>query len=159
YTSRFEVASPHVALHGLFGTARALTFAGWRRGFGPFEPGVYSILAPYRYRCTFCQQAPECTLACLDASFELLDAQSVGSLAAVITEPLFSAGGVIPAPSNWLQALRSRCREREMLLIFDEAQTGLGKLGTLFAFEQHGVVPDVLTISKHFGGGVSISAA
>jgi 2,2-dialkylglycine decarboxylase (pyruvate) len=46
-----------------------------------------------------------------------------------------------------------------MLLIFDEAQTGLGKLGTMFAFEQHGVVPDILTISKHFGGGMSVSAA
>ncbi len=44
-----------------------------------------------------------------------------------------------------------------MLLIFDEAQTGLGKLGTMFAFEQHGVIPDILTLSKHFGGGISIS--
>jgi 2,2-dialkylglycine decarboxylase (pyruvate) len=88
-----------------------------------------------------------------------LDAQSVGSLAAVITEPLFSAGGVIPAPTVWLKALKEKCREREMLLIFDEAQTGLGKLGSMFGFQQHDVVPDILTISKHFGGGVSISAA
>jgi 2,2-dialkylglycine decarboxylase (pyruvate) len=77
----------------------------------------------------------------------------------VITEPLFSAGGVIPAPTVWLRALQAKCRERGMLLIFDEAQTGLAKLGTMFAFEQHGIVPDIVTISKHFGGGVSMSAA
>jgi 2,2-dialkylglycine decarboxylase (pyruvate) len=136
-----------------------LTFAGWRAGYGPLIPGAYAILAPYRYRCPFCQKAADCTLACLDTSFELLDAQSVGSLAAVITEPLFSAGGVIPAPSVWLRALKAKCEERGMLLIFDEAQTGLAKLGTMFACQQHGVVPDILTISKHFGGGVGISAA
>lgn len=159
YTNRFEVASPHASFHGLSDTARAVTFAGWHAGYGPLIPGAYAILAPYRYRCPFCQEAPDCTLGCLDASFELLDAQSVGSLAAVIVEPLFSAGGVIPAPTVWLKALQEKCRERGMLLIFDEAQTGLGKLGTMFAFEQHDIVPDILTISKHFGGGVSVSAA
>lgn len=159
FTGRFEIASPHASFHGLSDTARALTFAGWHAGYGPLIPGAYAILAPYRYRCSFCQEASDCTLQCLEASFELLDAQSVGSLAAVITEPLFSAGGVIPAPTVWLKALQQKCKERGMLLIFDEAQTGLGKLGTMFAFEQHDVVPDILTISKHFGGGVSVSAA
>lgn len=159
YTGKFEVASPHASFHGFSYASRAVTFAGWHAGYGPFAPGMYAILTPYRYRCQFCQKAPDCTLGCLDTSFELLDAQSVGSLAAVITEPLFSAGGVIPAPTVWLRALQAKCRERGMLLIFDEAQTGLAKLGTMFAFEQHGVVPDIVTISKHFGGGVSISAA
>lgn len=158
YTGKFEVAAPHTSFHGLSDTARSLTFAGWHAGYGPGIPGALVILAPYRYRCAFCQHAADCTLDCLETSFELLDAQSTGSLAAVITEPLFSAGGVIPAPTVWLKALKKKCEERGMLLIFDEAQTGLGKLGTMFAFEQHGVVPDILTLSKHFGGGVSISA-
>jgi 2,2-dialkylglycine decarboxylase (pyruvate) len=159
YTGRFEIAAPHCSFAGLSDTARAVTFAGWRRGYGPLIPGAYAILAPYRYRCQFCQKAADCTLACLDTSFELLDAQSVGSQAAVITEPLFSAGGVIPAPDAWLRALKAKCQERGMLLILDEAQTGLAKTGTMFMFEQYGVVPDILTLSKHFGGGVSISAA
>jgi 2,2-dialkylglycine decarboxylase (pyruvate) len=89
---------------------------------------------------------------------EVLDAQSTGSLAAVLTEPLFSAGGVIEPPSGWLGALKQACRERDMLLIFDESQTGLGKLGSMFACEQEGVIPDLLTIAKHFGGGIEISA-
>ncbi len=159
YTGKYEIASPNSSFHGLSDSARAVTFAGWHAGYGPLIPGAYAMLTPYRYRCGFCQHAKDCTLDCLNTSFELLDSQSVGSLAAVITEPLFSAGGVIPAPTIWLKELKKKCHERGMLLIFDEAQTGLGKLGTMFAFEQHGVVPDILTISKHFGGGMSVSAA
>ncbi|CAI8026817.1 2,2-dialkylglycine decarboxylase [Geodia barretti] len=90
--------------------------------------------------------------------FELLDAQADGRMAAVITEPLFSAGGVIEPPPGWLQELKLRCERRGMLLILDEAQTGLAKLGSMWAFEQEGVVPDIFTISKHFGGGIAISA-
>ena len=76
----------------------------------------------------------------------------------MITEPLFSAGGVIDLPEGWLQELKRRCEERGALLIVDEAQTGLAKLGSMWGFEHEGVVPDIFTISKHFGGGVSISA-
>jgi len=158
YTGKFEIASPNSSFHGLSDSARAVTYAGWHAGYGPLIPGAFAMLTPYRYRCGYCQHANDCTLDCLNTSFELLDSQSVGSLAAVITEPLFSAGGVIPAPTIWLKELKKKCHERGMLLIFDEAQTGLGKLGTMFAFEQHGVVPDILTLSKHFGGGMSVSA-
>jgi 2,2-dialkylglycine decarboxylase (pyruvate) len=76
----------------------------------------------------------------------------------VITEPLFSAGGVIEPPPGWLKRLQEMCHQRGMLLILDEEQTGLGKLGTMFACDAEGVVPDMITVAKHFGGGVSISA-
>ena len=158
YTGGYEVASPVVSFHGMSDAARAVTFSGWHGGYGPFAPGNYAILAPYRYRCTFCQERPACDYACLDTSFELLDAQSDGRMAAVITEPLFSAGGVIEPPPGWLQELKLRCERRGMLLILDEAQTGLAKLGSMWASEQEGVVPDIFTISKHFGGGIAISA-
>jgi 2,2-dialkylglycine decarboxylase (pyruvate) len=158
YTGGFEVASPHVSFHGFSEASRALTFAGWHAGYGPMVPGSYAIMAPYCYRCPISQTFPGCELACLKGSLELLDAQSTGNLAAIITEPLFSAGGVIEPPPGWLGAVKQACRERGMLLIFDEAQTGLGKLGTMFACEQEGVVPDILTVSKHFGGGLEISA-
>jgi 2,2-dialkylglycine decarboxylase (pyruvate) len=158
FTGRYEIASPVTSFHGLSDSARSVTFSGWHAGYGP-NVGTYAMMAPYRYRCEFCSDCSDCTLDCLNTSFELLDAQSVGSLGAVITEPLFSAGGVIPAPTVWLQALKQECQKRDMLLIFDEAQTGLGKLGTMFGFQQHDVVPDIMTISKHFGGGIAISAA
>src|SRR4029077_15848957 len=104
------------------------------------------------------RSSPAAHCPCLDASFELLDAQSTGHPAAVLTEPLFSAGGVIEPPPGWLKRLRELCDARGMLLILDEEQTGLGKLGTMFACESEGVVPDIITVAKHFGGGISISA-
>lgn len=159
YTGGFEVASPHLSFHGLSDSTRALTFAGWHRGYGPLMVGSYAMVAPYCYRCPLNQTFPACEYACLKTSFELLDAQSAGALAAVITEPLFSAGGVVEPPPGWLRELKKLCEARGMLLILDEAQTGLAKLGTMFACEPEGVIPDLLTISKHFGGGVSISAA
>lgn len=158
YTSGYEVAAPHVNFSGLSPAARSVSFASWHSGYGPTAPGVYAMVAPYCYRCPLGLTYPSCDIACLKTSMELLDAQSTGNLAAVITEPLFSAGGVIEPPKGWLVRLAEATHEREMLLILDEAQTGLGKLGTMFACEQEGVVPDIMTISKHFGGGIEISA-
>jgi 2,2-dialkylglycine decarboxylase (pyruvate) len=158
-TGGYEFASPAVSFHGMNDSTRAVTFSGWHEGYGPYAPGHYPIIAPYRYRCTFCKDRPACDYSCLDTSFELLDAQADGPLAGVITEPLFSAGGVIDLPEGWLKELKKRCEARGALLIVDEAQTGLAKLGAMWAFEQEGVVPDIFTISKHFGGGVAISAA
>ncbi len=158
YTGGFEVASPHISFHGMSDTTRALTFAGWHRGYGPPQPGLMAMLAPYCYRCPIALKPDSCGLACLDASFELIDAQTTSRPAAVLTEPIFSAGGVIEPPPGWLPELKARCRERGMLLILDEEQTGLGKTGDTFAFEQEGVVPDILTLAKHFGGGITLSA-
>ena len=159
YTGRYEVASPNTSFHGMSQATRAVTFTGWRAGYGPYEAGSYVFLAPYRYRCAICSDRPECTMGCLDVSFEMLDSQAEGGLAAVITEPLFSAGGVIEPPPGWLKRLREECDWRGALLILDEAQTGLAKLGTMWAFQQEDVMPDILTVSKHFGGGIAISAA
>lgn len=116
------------------------------------------MIAPYCYRCPLNQTFPECEFACLKTSFELIDAQTTGRPAAVLTEPLFSAGGVVEPPKGWLAELKRYCEARDMLLILDEEQTGLGKLGTLFAFEDEDVIPDIVTLAKHFGGGVSVSS-
>ncbi len=82
----------------------------------------------------------------------MLDAQATGQPAAVITEPLFSAGGVVEPPPGWLKRLHEMCKARGMLLIVDEEQTGLGKLGRMFGFETEGIVPDIITLAKHLGG-------
>jgi len=160
YTGRNEIASPHTSFHGLSDATRAVTFGvqDWHRGYGPYAPGGYAFMAPYCYQCPIGLKFPSCNTACLSGAMAVLDAQVSGPLAAVITEPLFSAGGVIEPPQGWLADVRRLCDERGALLILDEAQTGLGKLGSMWAFEQEGVVPDILTVSKHFGGGVSISA-
>ncbi len=158
FTGGYEIASPHVGFHGLSDSTRAVTFSGWHAGHGPLPGGTYALVAPYCYRCPLRQTYPDCKFACLDTSFELLDAQNTGRPAAVITEPLFSAGGVIEPPPGWLRAVQEKCRERGMLLILDEQQTGLGKLGQMFGFESEGIVPDIVTLAKHLGGGVGVSA-
>lgn len=158
YTGGFEIVSPHTSFHGMSDTTRSLTFAGWHRGYGPPQPGMMAMLAPYCYRCPINLEPETCELACLDASFELIDAQTTSRPAAVLTEPIFSAGGVIEPPNGWLPELKRRCEERSMLLILDEEQTGLGKTGDTFAFEQEQVVPDIITLAKHFGGGICISS-
>lgn len=158
YTGGYEIASPHVSFHGLSDATRAVTYSGWHAGHGQLPGGTYAIIAPYCYRCPLSQSFPACKFACLKTSFELLDAQTTGRPAAVITEPLFSAGGVIEPPPGWLKALKEMCHARDMLLIVDEEQTGLGKLGRMFGFESEDVVPDIVTMAKHLGGGIAISA-
>jgi len=158
YTGGFEIISPHTSFHGMSDTTRSLTFAGWHRGYGPPQAGMLAMLAPYCYRCPINLDPETCGIACLDASFELIDAQTTSRPAAVLTEPIFSAGGVIEPPDGWLSRLAEQCEVRGMLLILDEEQTGLGKTGDAFAFQQAAVVPDIITLAKHFGGGICVSS-
>src|SRR6185312_445930 len=97
-------------------------------------------------------------LAELDYAFDLIDRQSSGNLAAFIAEPILSSGGIIDLPPGYLAALKRKCEERGMLLILDEAQTGVGRTGTMFAFERDGVTPDMLTLSKTLGAGLPLAA-
>jgi 2,2-dialkylglycine decarboxylase (pyruvate) len=94
----------------------------------------------------------------LDYAFDLVDAQSTGSFAAALVEPILSSGGVVDLPLGYLAALRDKCHERGGLLILDEAQTGLCRTGTWYAFERDGVVPDILTLSKTLGAGLPLAA-
>ena len=73
-------------------------------------------------------------------------------------EPILSSGGVLEPPEGYVAALAEKCRERDMQLIFDEAQTGLGRTGNLFASERDGVVPQYLTLSKTLGAGLPLAA-
>lgn len=94
----------------------------------------------------------------LDYGWSLVDKASCGALAAVIVEPILSAGGMIELPPGYMAALKAHCRRRQMLLIIDEAQTALGRCGDLFAFQREGVVPDIVTLSKTLGNGLPLSA-
>jgi acetylornithine/succinyldiaminopimelate/putrescine aminotransferase len=78
--------------------------------------------------------------------------------AAVIMEPVQGEGGIIPAQKNWLQAVRKRCDEVGALLIFDEIQTGFYRTGSLFAFQEYGVLPDIMSMAKAMGGGMPMGA-
>ncbi|MBA2514769.1 MAG: aminotransferase class III-fold pyridoxal phosphate-dependent enzyme, partial [Solirubrobacterales bacterium] len=126
--------------------------------YGPGLPGTMALPTPNPYRCPIAHCRDRCDLTCLDAGLALTDAQSVGAPAAAIVEPILSAGGIVPLPEGYLARLKARCEERGMLLVVDEAQTALGRVGTMFAFEQHDVVPDFVALSKTLGGGLPLSA-
>lgn len=157
-TGGFEVASLTRSWHGLTGGAAALTMAAGRRGYGPTLPGGFALPAPYAYRCPIKHCDGACDCSCLEAGFELYDQASVGAPAAVVAEPVLSAGGVIVPPPGYFARLIELCEERELLVILDECQTGLGRLGTMYGFETYGIVPDFLVLSKTLGGGVPIGA-
>lgn len=77
---------------------------------------------------------------------------------AVLLEPIQGEGGIHTAPSSYWQAVRELCDKHGALLIFDEIQTGVGRTGTFFAYEQTGITPDIVTLAKGLGGGVPIGA-
>jgi len=159
HTGRFEVVGLTRSWHGLQAGAASVNLAGGHAGYGPMMPGTFAIPAPYAYRCPVRHCSGTCDCSCLDAGFELIDQQSVGALCAVIVEPILSAGGVIVPPPHYFRRLGQHCADRGMLLIMDEAQTGFGRLGTMFGFELYGVVPDILSVSKTLGGGIPLAAA
>ena len=157
-TRRFEVASLTRSWHGLTGGAASLTLAAGHRGYGPVMPGSFALPAPYAYRCPVRHCDGDCDCTCLEAGFDLFDQASVGSPAAVVAEPVLSAGGVIVPPPGYFARLAELCTERGMLLVLDECQTGLGRLGTMYGFELYRLVPDFLVLSKTLGGGIPIGA-
>lgn len=94
----------------------------------------------------------------MNYGWSLVDQQSNGSLAAVILEPILSSGGMHVLPEGYMKAMKAHCEKRGMLLIIDEAQTALGRCGSMFAIEHDGVIPDILTLSKTLGNGLPLAA-
>src|SRR5207249_10069310 len=126
------------------------TYKAGRRGYGPMAMGCFAIPAPNAYRPRFPGVDWQTEL---NDAFDLLDRQSTGNLAAFIAEPILSSGGIIELPAGYLAALKQKCVERGMLLILDEAQTGMGRSGTMFGVERDGVVPDSLVPPQSLGRG------
>lgn len=158
YTGKHEIVSFAQSWHGMTGGAAATTYAAGRRGYGPSAPGSIAIPAPNLYRPQFGPPESYDWRAELSYAFDLVDRQSTGNLAAFIAEPILSSGGLIDLPDGYLVALQAECRRRGMLLIVDEAQTGLGRTGRMFAFERDGIVPEILTLSKTLGAGLPLAA-
>ncbi|GAA3638560.1 aspartate aminotransferase family protein [Kineosporia mesophila] len=157
-TGRYEIVSFDRSWHGMTSGAAAATFSAGRHGYGPPVPGNLALPTPNAYRSPF--RRPDGSYdweAELDYGFQLIDQQSAGSLAACLVEPILSSGGIIELPPGYLARLQQHCRARGMLMILDEAQTGLGRTGTMYAFERDAVVPDILTLSKTLGAGLPVA--
>jgi len=158
YTGGFEVVAFDRSWHGMTSGAAAATYSGGRRGHGPTLPGVLTLPTPHAYRSPFNRDGDYDWRAEFEFGWQMIDRQSTGQLAAVIVEPILSSGGIIELPEGYLADLRDKAHERGMLLILDEAQTGMGRTGLNFAFLRDGVTPDILTLSKTLGAGLPLSA-
>lgn len=137
FTGRTEIISCKNAYHG--STHGALSIIGdeeFKNAFRPLLPDVQQIVFN--------------DLSQLE--------QITGKTACVIVEPVQGEAGIRPATKEYLEALRKKCTEQSVILIFDEIQSGYGRTGKLFAFEHYGVIPDVLLLAKGMGGGMPLGA-
>ncbi|WP_273447604.1 aspartate aminotransferase family protein [Neolewinella agarilytica] len=136
-TGRGEFISARRSYHGSTQGAASLQWPhDFTEAFAPLLPGVSHL----DFNCDFCLN------------------QITETTAAVILETVQAEWGIRKPRPEWLQAVRKRCDEVGALLILDEIQAGMGRTGTLFAFEQYGVVPDILLLAKGFGGGMPLGA-
>ena len=157
-TQRYEVISFFDAWHGrTLGSMSLMGGFPLKHGYGPFAPGALRSPNAYCYRCPVGLSRESCEVAC--ARFiDRVHQQSVDrGVAAVIIEPVQGVGGVIPHPPEFLSYLREFCDRTGALLIFDEILTGMGRTGPMWAFEESGVVPDVLLAGKGLASGYPVS--
>jgi len=137
YTGRSEIISCYRAYHGSTqGAASLMSDDYFTRPYRPLLPGIQHI----DFNCDYCLN------------------KITHKTAAVIIETVQAEWGIRKPTNNYLRKLRDRCTETGTLLIFDEIQAGYGRTGSFFAFEQYGVVPDVLLLAKGMGGGMPIGA-
>ncbi len=135
---RFEVITALASFHGrTIGTISATGQDKVKAGFNPMLPGFHYV--PF-------------------GDAEALHRAITPRICAVMLEPVQGEGGVRVAPAGYLQAVRRICDEHDLMLVFDEVQVGCGRTGTLFAYEQDGVAPDVMTLAKALAGGPPIGA-
>lgn len=159
YTGGYEVLALGGSWHGITAGAASVSLASDRKGYGVPLPGVFVIPEPNAYRPYIEAETPEASaLAALDLALKMFDMQSAGKGAAIMVEPVISAGGVLVPPKSFLEALRQAADARGMLLIFDEAQTAFGRIGARTGAEYFGVTPDIMTMSKTLGGGLPLAA-
>lgn len=159
YTGKYEIIAFHGAFHGR--TYMAMSVGGKqgvKRHFGPMVPGVLHAPFCYCYRCAFEQTYPECDFTCLRYLDRLLETESTGSVAALITESYQGGAGSIIPPGDYMQRLKKWCEERDIVFILDEVQSSFGRTGKMFAYEHWGIQPNLLCLGKGIGSGVPVSA-
>lgn len=159
-TGRSEVISLFRSHHGQTMMMTSVSGNAARRAPHPsLFPGTLQVPDPYCFRCFYGQRRENCGLMCVDRIEDFLEHASTGRAAAVIVEPISGSGGNIVPPDGYFQKLRAFCDERDIVLIFDEVQTGIGRTGRMFAAEHFGVEPDIITTAKGLGGsGAQIAA-
>lgn len=163
YTGRSSIICFSGAFHGRTNLTMALTAKkAYALGMGPFPSGIYRTEFPYLYRAPKGYSEEEAIQYYLDKLNRLFDeAAPASDVAAILVEPVQGEGGFIPAPIEWIKAVRKICDDNGILLIADEVQCGNCRSGKYFASEywkEAGAAPDIIATAKSLGGGVPISA-
>ena len=155
HSGHYEMLTLRDAYHGMHFTAMAATGIGGAHQPLPPAPGFVSVIAPHSYRGPFGAEAP----GYLAELSRTIASATSGALAGLIVEPIQGYGGIVEMPAGYLAGAAARVRDAGGLLIVDEVQTGFGRTGSHFwGFEAHGVVPDVIVMSKGIGNGFPIAA-
>jgi 4-aminobutyrate aminotransferase/(S)-3-amino-2-methylpropionate transaminase len=152
-TGRPGIISFTSSFHGrtLLGMSLTGKAPGYKQNFGPFAPEVYHAPFPYAYRGWDSERA----LAALNDLFHT--DITPDRVAGIIIEPVLGEGGFVPAPPEFLHALRRITEDHGIVFIADEIQSGFGRTGKLFAVEHSGVAPDLITIAKSMAGGIPLA--
>ena len=153
FPRRYKIIARRGSYHGMTHGAMSLTATREEKYFGPFMYGVYHVPHPNRYRNDFELEGEAGDIMAAKYVEQEIINQGPETVAAVIGEPISSAAGVhVPSPRYW-QMLREICDRHGVLLIADEVINGFGRTGTMFATEQFGFVPDIMTIAKGLTSG------
>jgi adenosylmethionine-8-amino-7-oxononanoate aminotransferase len=151
---KYKVISRYLSWHGsTLGALSASGLKGRKTVNEPLAPGFLHVFPPTCYRCPFGKSYPDCGVTCATLVERVIEMEDPDTVAAVMVEPIGHTGGIIDPPAEYLPILRAACDRYNVLLIFDEIITGMGRTGHLFAADTFGVVPDVLCTAKGLSGG------
>lgn len=114
--------------------------------------GSIQVPDPYCHRCFYKQKPKTCNFLCVERIYDFIEYGSSGNIACIIVEPISGNGGNIVPPPGYFQALKKLCDEKNIILIFDEIQTGIGRTGKMFAAEYFNIEPNIITLAKGLGG-------
>ncbi|MGJ4715396.1 aspartate aminotransferase family protein, partial [Klebsiella pneumoniae] len=153
YTGRDKVLSAYRSYHGNTGSAIAAT-GDWRRVPNEFSRGHVHFFNPYLYRSEFnaATEEEECQRA-LAHLRRIIECEGPTAIAAILLESIPGTAGILVPPAGYMQSVRALADEFGIVLILDEVMAGFGRTGSWFAFEQDGVVPDLVTFAKGVNAG------
>jgi 4-aminobutyrate aminotransferase/(S)-3-amino-2-methylpropionate transaminase len=162
YTQRTGIVVFDGAFHGRTNLAMAMTskIKPYKYGFGPFAGDIIRIPFSYCYRCPYGLEKESCNAFCGDRLQSMIDQHIIEpeEIAVLVMEPVQGEGGFITADKEFAQKLKKTCEKYGIVFVADEIQSGFGRTGTMYAVEQLGIVPDMITTAKSIAAGLPLSA-
>src|SRR5437588_308158 len=151
---KYKVITRYLSWHGsTLGSLSASGLKGRKTVNEPLAPGFLHVFPPTCYRCPFGKTYPDCGITCATIVEQVVAMEDAATVAAIMVEPIGHTGGIIDPPPEYLPILRDICDRHNILLIFDEIITGVGRTGQMFAAQTFGVTPDVICTGKGMSGG------